>query len=197
MVSHNPDHSQAQHPRQTAPNPFPAFARADGGCQLVAGKAQAKSPACKIRKDVSHPHQGEHRQQEIDTEDARLHHGKPRQPQRQHTQNDAHRRRNERPARHTGAQQPGGACHPKPAAQRPQQRQRAIQPASPPTASTQGQAHSRQAQGGCIAAPIQAPPLPGTSRHEDQNHQGKRSDGGIEQRWQQDGQQDQGSDDAL
>ncbi len=105
--------------------------------------------------------------------------------------------RNERPAGHTGAQQPGGACHPQPAAQRPQQRQRAIQPASPPTASTQGQTHSRQAQGGCIAAPIQAPPLPGTSRHEDQNHQGKGGDGGIEQRWQEDGQQDQGSDDAL
>lgn len=128
---------------------------------------------------------------------ARLHHGKPGKPQREHSRHQAQRGRNTRPARHTGMQKPCGAQHPQAAANNPQGGQRLVNPAQRPRRSTQGDAGCTHGERTGLAISAQPPPLPRTSRHERQHYQRERHRGWVEKRWQQNGQQDKSGDDTL
>ncbi len=167
------------------------------GAQPAAGKAQAKGPAGEIGEGVCRPDQGQHREQEVDADGARLRHCQPGQPQRHHASRQAQCARHLRPAGHAGAQQRGAAQHPGRAAANPQPGERLRQPACRPAGPAQGQAQGAQCDAGGKAQPVEAPPFPGCGGHGDQRENGKGPGRRIQQRRQQDGQQDQGGDDAL
>ena len=196
-IGKHPAQRQQQHARNATPHALPALAGTDGGRQLGAREAQAELAARKIGGDVGHPDQAHHRQQKIDAQRAGLHHGHPCHPQGGNTRHQPQRGRHPRPPWHARTQQPGTAQHPAATTGQPQHPQRALYPAQRPGSSAQrqaGSAHQHRAHG---AAGVEPPPLPGRRRHQHQNDRGECHGRWMEQGRQQNGQQNQGGEDAL
>ena len=79
-IERAPGEREQQHAGHAAPHALPALARADRRRQL----APAERPAAEVGRDVGHPYEAEHREQEVDAERPRMAQRQPGQHQREH-----------------------------------------------------------------------------------------------------------------